>query len=84
MDVCACRYGREEELREGESESVTHCIQEDVWHKEGERIVGEYKRAKRLTEKSKVRPCAAENPMPGLKVKEDNGRRVKVNVEAIL
>lgn len=84
MDVCACRYGREEEFREGESKSVAHRIQEDVWHKNGERIVSEYKRAKRLTEKSKVRPCAAENPMAGLKVKEDDGRRVEVNVEAIL
>jgi len=84
MYVGASRYGREEEFGKGESKSVAHRIQEDVWHKQGERIVGENKRAERLAEKSEVRPCATEDPMPGLEVKEDDGRRVEVNVEAIL
>lgn len=84
MYVCACGYGREEELREGESKSVAHGIEEDVGHKEGESIVGEYKGAERLAEKGKVWPSATQDPMSGLKIEENDGRRVEVNVEALL
>ena len=84
MYVGACGYSREEELREGESKSVAHCIQQNIWYKKGERIVGEYDGAKRLAKEGKMGPRATEDPVPGLEVKEDDRRRVKVNVEAIL
>ena len=84
MDVGACWNSSEEVLRKSESESIAHGIYENVRHEEGEGIVSEYKRTKRLAEESEMRIGRAKNVVTRLEIKEDDCRRVKMDVEALL
>lgn len=68
MYVGACWDTSEEELGQSECEGVAHGIYENVRHKEGEGIVSEYERTKRLTEECEMGVGGAKNVVTGLKI----------------
>lgn len=84
MHVSACGHVAEEDLGEAEGEGVAHCVDEDVGGQKGEGVPGEDERPEGLAGESEARPCGGENPMAGGEIEEVNGRRVEVDVEAVL
>ena len=84
MYVCARRHGGEEKRGERKRKSVTHGINEDVRYEERKGVPGENQRADRLSEQCEARPCAAEDIVPSCEVEEVDGRRMEVDVEALL